>query len=104
MQFSGERQFAGWRVISLLARVVRYSIRLQSSSCNTDIPEGRYRMRPGAGRTRERPLHRAGGNRCPASRSGFDRIAGLSELFRMGVWRLSRTSRTTPYWSGRIKS
>jgi len=39
----------------------------------------------------------------PASRSGFDRIAGLSELFRMGVWQLSRTSRTAPYWSGRKK-
>jgi hypothetical protein len=37
-------------------------------------------------------------------RSGFDRIAGLSEMFRMGVWRLSRTSRTTRYWSGRMKS
>ena len=62
------------------------------------------RTRPGAERTRKRLLHRAGGNRCPASRSGFDRIAGLSELFRMGVWRLSRTSRTAPYWSGRNRS
>jgi hypothetical protein len=40
----------------------------------------------------------------PASRSGFDRIAGLSELFRMGVWQLFRTSRMAQYWSGRKKS
>ncbi|CAM2194218.1 protein of unknown function [Paraburkholderia kururiensis] len=43
-------------------------------------------------------------HRSPAGRSGFGRIAGLPELFRMGVWRLSRTSRTAPYWSGRNKS
>ncbi|CAN0623010.1 protein of unknown function [Burkholderia multivorans] len=36
--------------------------------------------------------------------SGNDRIAGLSELFRMGVWRLSRTSRTAPSWNASGKS
>jgi hypothetical protein len=40
----------------------------------------------------------------PTGRSGFGRIASPAELFRMGVWRLSRTSRMAPYWSGRKKS
>jgi hypothetical protein len=93
------------QAISLLVQVVRYSIQLHCNSSGNNFQEGRLRNRLRARRTRDRQRRYVGTNKgSPDCRWGFDRIAGLSELFRMGVWQLSRTSRTAPYWSGRKKS
>jgi hypothetical protein len=71
--------------------------RLSGCSVRTDGDEAGRDM---AACTAERPASIG----SPDVAWGFDGIAGSRELFRMGVWQFSRTSKVLPSWSVRKKS
>jgi hypothetical protein len=89
------------------ARVVRYSTALRTEPSSVARHGGggggSWRVRADALDSRG-ARERTAAVRSTTARSGFCRIASATELFRMGVWRLSRTGRTARYSSGRNRS